>query len=376
MDVYEDQGRSLSIEDIISKEHATQFTPFHKDVPVWGFSDSAYWYRTVVHNPLPTDQALIIEQTSTWIDHMTIYVADPAEESGFSGFCLGDKHPFSERKIAHTDFLYPITLPAGESVPIYIRIQSRAAVFTPITFWKKDAYHQHDRYLAYFVGGFFGILGIMFIYNLFLYINTRDSNYLYYIFCIAAFGMMFANSKGFSLMYLWPESPLFVERVQTAVISLFQMCGILFSIKFLETRHHTPLLHRLLTIVATGHLLVIASSFIVDDIVPVSKITLIAVQINGPLLLIAGIRAWSRGSRTVRFYLLAWMSGILGYILTTLTLLGHINYNFFIYNGAFIGGLLDMAFLSFALADRIKLLNKEKDEARESAEATLNRLLK
>ncbi|MET0100196.1 MAG: 7TM diverse intracellular signaling domain-containing protein [Sedimenticola sp.] len=371
MDVLEDPTRSLTIGDVTSPGNAERFTPFRQEVPNWGFSESAYWYRTVIKNPLATEQELILEQITTWIDRMTIYTSDVSGEGGFTSFELGDKLPFRTRKVAHTDFLYPITLQPGESLQLYIRIQSRAAVFTPITIWHKEDYYRHDSTTSYFFGAFFGIIGIMFIYNLFLYTNTRDSNYLFYVCFIFAFGIMFANSKGLTLAYVLPNHPELTERVQTAGLSLFQLCGILFGIRFLNTRTYTPLLHRLLTIVAAGHLLLIGLAFLVPDVVPISRISLIGVQINGPLLLLAGIRAWSRGSHNVRFYLLGWMSGIIGYIFTTFTLLGVLSYDRFIYNGAFIGGLIDMAFLSFALADRIKRLNEQREEARQMAELSM-----
>ncbi len=371
MDVLEDTGKALTIDDVAGSSHSQRFTAFRKGVPNWGFSESAYWYRTEIHNPLPEPRQLIVEQITTWIDHMTIYTADSSQAGGFDVFQLGDKLPFSSRIIPHTDFLYPVSIGAGQTLQLYIRIQSRAAVFTPITIWHKEAYHHHDRSTSYFFGAFFGILGIMFVYNLFLYTNTRDSNYLFYICVIFAFGLMFTNSKGITLAYLLPESPGMVERVQTAGLSLFQLCGILFGVKFLDTKTYTPLLHRLLMVVSAGHLLVILASFGVPDVVPLSRLSLIGIQINGPLLLMAGIRAWSRGSRNVRFYLLGWMSGIVGYIFSTLTLLGIIAYDRILYNGAFIGGLIDMAFLSFALADRIKQLMEEKEEARRITEATL-----
>ncbi len=89
-------------------------------------------------------------------------------------------------------------------------------------------------------------------------------------------------------------------------------------------------------------------------------------------MLIIGIIASRRGNRTARFYLLAWTFSIIGSVITALTLLGVVPYNFFLYNSAFIGVLLDISFLSFALADRINILRKEKDEAQALVQKTLH----
>ncbi len=121
------------------------------------------------------------------------------------------------------------------------------------------------------------------------------------------------------------------------------------------------------------HSLIIFLASIVEDVIPLANISLGMVQLNAVILLATGLQAWRKGNRTARYYLAAWSLSVIGVVITALTLLGVLNYNFFLYNATFIGALLDVAFLSFALADRINLLRSEKDHARQLVHKTLRK---
>ncbi len=203
MDVLEDKNTTLSINAVTSAEHSGNFHPFRKQFANWGFTTSAYWYRTVIVNPSDEPQDLILEQTTSWIDSIKLYTSGRESGQEFSVVHVGDRLPFNQRPIKHHDFLLPITVEAGESLPIYIRIESRAAVITPLVLWERDAFSHHDSSIAYYFGAFLGILAIMFVYNLFLFLTLKDSNYLYYIIFILSVTMVFATSKGLTFMYLW-----------------------------------------------------------------------------------------------------------------------------------------------------------------------------
>ncbi|MES9901284.1 MAG: 7TM diverse intracellular signaling domain-containing protein [Sedimenticola sp.] len=373
MDVLEDETTTLSIHAITSMEHSEGFRPLRKQFANWGFTKSAYWYRTVIVNPGNEPQQLILEEITPWIDSIKLFIPDDKSDQGFSMVHTGDHLPFTQRPVLHPNFLFPITVGAGQSLPIYLRIESRAAVITPLILWKDNAYRNHNRTIAYFFGAFFGVMAIMFVYNLFLFFTLRDNNYLYYIFFIASVTLVFATSKGLTFMYLLPDDPGLIERIQTAGLSFLQLSGILFARSFFETSSKHPRFNKLFLFLIAGHSLIILSAFLVADVIPIANISIGMVQVNALLLLATGVQAWRKGNRTARYYIVAWSLSIFGVVASALTLLGVLNYNFFLYNATFIGALLDVAFLSLALADRIHLLRKEKDHARLQVQKTLRK---
>jgi len=203
---------------------------------------------------------------------------------------------------------------------------------TPFTLWKQPDFDQHSRHIAYFFGVLFGILIIMFFYNLFISLTVRDRTYLYYILFVASVTLMTLNSNGFSYMYFWPEYSLFSERMQVSGISFVQVCGILFTRRFLNTRETLARLDRLLIYLLLGHCAIILSTLLVTSVRLPARATLFAIQIYAPLLLIIGILSLRQGNRSARFFLLGWISSIVGSLITVLTLMGVIRYHFLTIN--------------------------------------------
>ncbi len=373
MDYLEDPGTELTIQDVSSSSYADTFVHYHRGVPYLGFSDSAHWFRAVLVNETQQRQALILEQTSSWIDSVKLYTPDRDTPGQWRELHVGDKLPFDQRPIKHPDFIIPLALEAGESMPIYIRVQSGSVALVPLVLWKSADFDVHSRNVSYFFGMLFGVLAIMFFYNLFIYLSVRDAAYLYYILFVFGFFAMGFTSNGFTYMYLFPEYGGWVERAQVGFISVAQIGGILFARRFLHTRSALPGMDKLLIGFALSHVFILSSLLFSEqpNLPLLSKLAIAAVYVYTPMLLVSGLMAWRNGYRPARFFLLGWGSSMLGLISTALTLHGVIDENFVTYQAAFLGLVIDVALLSFALADRINVLRDEKVVAQQLATHTL-----
>ena len=359
----EDQNGDLRIEDVSSPDYRDRFNLHDKDFPNFGFTRSAYWFGTRISNPTGQTQTLILEQTSSWIDSIKLYTPSTTTEGGWDELHVGDKLPFSARPIRHQDFLLPIEIGAGETKQIYLRIASRSLLLTPLTLWNTNEYQQHSLRFSYLYGLLFGVLLIMFFYNLFLYFSIREPAYLYYILFVASVGLMAFTSNGFTYMLLTPESNWTFERLQLVGISMTQISAILFTFAFLNTRQILPSIHRLLTILIAGHCFLLLSLPIANELDFFAKVAVTSASVYAPLLLLTGVLAISRGAASAKYFLLGWSFSVIGILITALTLLGVLGYNLYSYNAAFIGVVLDVGLLSFALADRINVMRREKEGA-------------
>ncbi len=371
MDLLEDPGRTLTIHDITADPFKRRFTPFNKEFPSFGFTESAFWYRTQLVNPSPEPLEIILEETTPYIDSIKLFTPDPEAADGFAVRHVGDKKFFKDREIQHNYFLFKLTLQPNQTLPLHIRVESRAAVITPFTFWKPDAFDRHAQNVAFAFGIFFGILAVFFVFSLYLYLRLQDRIYLYYALFICSIALTIATSQGLSYMFLWPESLWLSERMQVICISLFQLFGLLFAKSFLNTKTTLPRTNRVLLSLISLHVLIIGLSFLVNDVIPLAKLTLLSVQFYAPFLLVSGFLALRQGNRSARFYLLAWSSSLVGSSLTSLTLFNVLPYHFLLINAISIGFLADIAFLSFALADRIFVVREERDQAQKLAHDTL-----
>lgn len=367
----EDPSGILSIEDVTSEEYADRFIPHRKDFPSFGFTDSAYWFKTEVVNPYPTRQKLILEEVMPYIDSIKLYIPDSNLAGGYRIKEAGDKKPFHDREINHYSFLFNIEIGPYQTLPLFIRVESRAALMTPFTFWQTEAFDNHSDTMAFAFGLFYGILAVIILYTIYIYLRMRDKNYLYFIFFICSIALMVSTSHGLSYMHLWPNSTFLAERMQVVSISAIQLFGVLFTRSFLNTRQTLPRIDKVLFALFVLHLAIIFTTFIVQDFIPLAKTTVLAVQFYSPFLFLSGFLSWRQGNKAARFYLLAWTSSIIGSYLTSFTLLNVLPYHFLLINAVSIGFLFDVTLLSLALADRLYVLRKERDQAEQLAHNAL-----
>ncbi|MCP4994258.1 MAG: response regulator [Gammaproteobacteria bacterium] len=367
-----DPSGELTVNQVASSPLDNQFQQHTKDVPNFGFTNDAFWFHTLLVNNSGNQQSLILEATSSWTDSIKLYTPAGDDADKWNELHVGDKLPFSQRPIKHQDFLLPITLEAHQSLPIYLRISSRALLLTPLTIWKKEVYEPHSRTVSLFFGLLFGILLIMFFYNMFIYFTVRDHAYLYYILFVFSTASMGFTSNGFTYMYLWPDSNWIVERVQVSSICLTQLGGILFARSFLDTKRIVPWMHHLLSGLLLFYTAILLALPFVSELAPFARAAVTAAPIYAPVLLITGLLALRKGVWSARFFLLGWTSSVVGLVVTAMTLLGVIPYSLITYNAAFLGVVVDIALLSFAMADRINVMRQEKESARQELTDTLH----
>ena len=75
----------------------------------------------------------------------------------------------------------------------------------------------------------------------------------------------------------------------------------------------------------------------------------------------AGIMALKKGSKHAKYYLAGWICSLIGLMAMTLMYTGVFPNNLFTNNFYIIGVLCEVLLLAFALTDRYRLLQKEKD---------------
>ena len=65
----------------------------------------------------------------------------------------------------------------------------------PLRLWQPAAFYEAASKENLLAGAVFGMLLVMIVYNLFVYLSTRDANYIYYISFVASYLMFWATLK-------------------------------------------------------------------------------------------------------------------------------------------------------------------------------------
>jgi diguanylate cyclase (GGDEF)-like protein len=150
--------------------------------------------------------------------------------------------------------------------------------------------------------------------------------------------------------------------------------GALFTRGFLDTRHSVPRLDgAVISLAALFALLMVA------PLIAPYRLAAILTSLTGVafslVAMLAGIRCWRNDQPGARTFLLAWTVLLLGVAVVGLRNLDLLPTTFFSFYAIQIGSALEMLLLSFALADRINGLRREKDAAQSEALATKHQLV-
>jgi diguanylate cyclase (GGDEF)-like protein len=309
-----------------------------------------YWFHATVRNDSPATQ-WVIDPHASLMEHVGgwIYVGGQPPQTFVTGY--------------HADTPYmlhygsDITLPRGSSAHVLLRIDSRYFARLPgIDIQTKAEYRRtviSENVLALFA---LGALLTLALYNLFMFLGTRDKALLYYAL------YLLAATAGWGLTFHIPAQWLGWHGLQWHYLPFFLMVvfNTLFYIEFLQLREANPRL------AWAGYAnLVLALVLLPVCFIAMSwahTLATIVISISLTLALIAGlVRLWA-GYLPARYFLAAFLALLLPALVILPANLG-LSQDM-VRNPeliALLGSTADAILLAFALADKIRLLALEKD---------------
>lgn len=338
----------------------------------FGLSNSTYWllfeltWRGNEENTNPLTRLLEINYPP--LDHISLFHFDRAGK--LVELASGDNLPFRQRQVMHNGYLFPLQLHAGETKRFLLKVESGGSIRVPLTLWEPDYFHEHNRTFLLLFGTYFGIVALMFIYNLILYLFIRDNTYLYYILYIASFMFFQSSYNGFAFQYLWPDLPALNNAVVNPSIFLVLIFGSQFSRKVLETGTTLKSLDRILRWMIIGCVLM-TGLCLVASYATMLYLALLSMLLSVIAIMVAAcINSW-RGIRTAQLFLLAWFTIMLGAILLGSVVAGLIPANIVTTNAVTIGSAIEVTLLSLSLAHRMHHMERDRTRAEQESKQAL-----
>ena len=359
LDLLEDRGGQLTLEDIISPAFAEKFEVNKQEIPAFHDSESVYWARFKIamsHEDRSRQLMWIQRWTQSW-------VFLPIKNADYMVKKTNPLAPFAEREMQHPHFV--LTLPEDLDYGRFIIIRVKPVKFSHIhLLFKLDAkilsekpfYREHADYL-YIQGIYYGFVLVMVLYNLFVYFSVRDKSYLYYVVYIFALGLWMIDANGVGFQYLWPNMPRINASFWAIFIGIALFALIKFMQTFLETKDHVPGLHQVANGLALLWLAVIPAAFFTDTQLAIhasNYLGLLTAAIGIPILILR-IRQGSRAAKFITFSFSFFIVGALLYVFAELEILP---WNAVTKYAVQIGSAMEVVLLSLALADRINTMNK------------------
>ncbi|MBI5179676.1 MAG: response regulator [Nitrospinae bacterium] len=360
----EDREGTLTIGDVTSGR--ILFHPAgEKPTLNFGVNGYAYWLRFTVENPSPRPLQWVYEVKETWMSFATVYWRAP--DGRWLSKRSGDHLPRGARELDLRKPAFSMETPALTTQVVYIvcRMEPTGPANQTAGIFSPDRYEHTIRveYLLY--GIYYGAMLIMFFYNLFIWVSVRDRSYLYYVLYIAALTAFWFNLNGLGYAFWWGNNHFLQDLTGPALLGVALITATLFTQHFLHTKTVLPRFHRFSHVTyAMGAVILALCVFDVPRLlIPMTYLGAVFIL----FYLVAGVLALKAGFRAARFYTLSWTMFVGGAFIYALKDFGFLPYNSFTLLAAQGGNLLEAGLLSFALADRIKLLQEENDAARSAA---------
>lgn len=326
-----------------------------------GFSTSVHWFRFSVTNQSDRPNWLL-EIGYAPLDRVDLYFQDSArqwvEQTG------GDKFALSTRKYKNRHHIFDLDIPPGESKTFFLRVKTTSSIQVPLTVWAAEEFHENNYETQFGHGVFYGIVLIMIFYNLFLYLSIRDTTTLYYIFTLLSGANVIAFFQGYGYFYAYPEHPQWSDIFSAFSSPLFILSSVALTRSFLSLKSFNYYLDRTLTAIAVVGVMAGITVYFWGFAVSFVSLHVLAI-LDFVLILGCALYCFLKDYRPARYFLLAWVSLLLVGALFSLRNLGVIQGNWFTNNALYFGGIMQTMLISFALGDRINLLKKENEQAKQ-----------
>ena len=342
--------------------------------PNFGFTSDTCWFRIPLRTAADAQRQWVLRIDNAILAELDLYVLNARQPLPVDQQRAGLSVPFSERRLPYHRIALPLTLAPDADYILLLRVRTPYSLQLPLTFEPVAEFERGSDTSILIQGLFIGGMGIMMLYNLFLYFSIRETVYLLYVcwtFTITLFEIVL---HGFAQRYLWPESPLLAEHVMAQLLPMIIFFATRFTLHFLSLPERAPAagrwLHRL-SLAGLG--LFLLQAFVSPyPLVPVSVIVIIVMMLS---ILAISLYRFRRGDADARFFLIAWLCFLVGAVTMALSKYGLLPRNALTENLVQVGVFLEVVLLSLALADRINRLKEaHADSIRNRARAEIEAL--
>lgn len=362
VEYYEDRAASLTLKDVIRLDNENKFSSTTKVPLNFGYSPYTYWLSFSVFGDTESASGWILDVPYAPLDYVTVYT--PNGKGDYAELKNGDRIPFEDKQIKYKNAVFELGHTLLPYQQYYIKVSSNGSINLPVFLWTGTGFIEHVNRMQSGMGIYFGLMLALALYNLFLYLSVKDRDFLLCTFVIISYMLVQGSYYGMAAEFLWPDQIWWANNslVIFAVLIFFSIA--VFTRSFLRLKEYSAALDRVMKFFIGYFFLLFFGVFTIGY-----RETSLATAMMAIVLIItvfaAAMVAYSRGYRPARFFLIAWTFFLLGMVLLLLKLLGVLPHVFITEYSVHIGFLLNGVTLSFALADKINLLKREKESAQE-----------
>lgn len=359
----------LTLAQATDAERAGKFSAAASAFLNFGIGAPPAWIHFSVDNSAAVPAMLRLSIETAWLDLVDVHFLQDGRPA--AGYRSGDRMPLASRPVDSRYYEFDHGFAPG-TTEVFIRVQTPDPMMLPIYLMPVEPSRAHAKLEDYSYGFLYGFLFALLAYNAVLFAGMRDTRYLMYSLYLGAFLLMNGSYSGHAFRWLWPDRFEWAQWSNPVLIVLFAASGLLFALRFLDTREHFPRMHKavLAYLAAAGALLLLA-------VLMGSQLHALylafSVALSFPAIML-GMGAWAArsGKKPARYFLLAAIAAMFGAAVTALAVWGLIPTNTWTYRAVDVGILLEATLLALALTYQFRV--GQADKLRAEHLATLDPL--
>ncbi|ARN19795.1 sensor domain-containing diguanylate cyclase [Piscinibacter gummiphilus] len=365
--LFEAAGERLTAEGAMSHPLAGRWAASSEKTINLTREERPAWLRFTVRNEAPADKRWVLAIEWPMIDRIEFHTREPASGAWNPVRRGGIEAGTAARWLKDPAFVFPLDIPEGGVRQVVLRVESHTAYLVPLVVSDAARFQARRFDTAVLMGALFGVIGVMFLYNIALSVFVREKSYAIYSVYLLFVLLYELTVTGYGAMYLWPGAGWLLRHDYEVFSCASFLAATLFFRFFLDLDRVRP---RYLRQVNTGLAVYWAVALAASAVWP-NRPLLTSTGLMG--LVSAGIGVWMsvvlirQGNRYARYFAVAWAMVTIGTVASLLSVLGAIEGGWFADNAQHIGFALESLLLSVALADRIKREREARERAQQQA---------
>lgn len=349
-------------EAAVMQFYPQQFLTVERSPLAPGFSAAAYWMMVAIHNDTSAPREFYLQLARATLDQVDLFELMPVTHALIRHYpTIGRLHPIENQQPRNHLPLFHISLQPGETHEFLLRAQSISTMVLPVQLHSSESFHETHLNEVVDAVLYLGVVLAMVSYNFFLFVSFRDRSYLYYsISSLLLCGFMLAM-EGWHYNWMgefyWLKQRVFVICLYGTLI--FEL---LFTLRFLEIEHYSTGWQRALSAMTLGNAVLLPLSLLFYD-----RIWILLTEVMGLSTMFMTIASafvvWRRGMVLARLFLLAWVATLCSAFITVFAVNGWLPGQLNLEGALKYGQIIEVILMSFALADRINLMRRQRENA-------------
>ncbi|PKN76713.1 MAG: hypothetical protein CVU52_03575 [Deltaproteobacteria bacterium HGW-Deltaproteobacteria-10] len=276
--------------------------PLQERIPNLGFTKSAIWVRFSLANPANASRKFYISFEYPVADSVTLYTEGP--HGVFREQRVGDSVAASAGVVPDRHFLFPVSVGAGETTALYMRIQSTAAMTIPINILSDHALSRKSIRDYTLYGALFGLLGIVLVYFIAVGILYKGSCLWFALYSVF-FGLHTAVRGGFIGLIMPQELVGINNLLNLLIIGGLYFTGAKFFRVFLDLQKHSQPFDLIMAAFQYLSIPFVLFSIFPNPLTPLVSIFLLAIN---PVFSIAlSFYFWRKGVSNAGYFAFGWI---------------------------------------------------------------------